>query len=380
MIIKNGLIYTARQSFVPGHITIIDNKISNITHTLDYSDLSDSNDIIDATDCYVIPGFIDIHLHGCMGYDFCEGTEEAFNEICNYELSQGITGICPATMTLTTDKLQKIFDTAGNFTNSTGATIRGITMEGPFISEKKKGAQNSAHIIKPNIDLFNDMQKRCNGLIKQVAIAPETDDNFSFIRSVSNDVVCSIAHSDADYDTALAAFNAGATHVTHLYNGMNNCTHRNPGIPGAAYDNKDNVYVELICDGIHVSPTVIRMTFDLFGSDRICMISDSMEATGLDDGNYTLGDQPVTVTGNLATLYDGTIAGSVSSLYRCFRTAVCEMNIPLESAIASCTITPAKSLGIDKECGSLECGKVADILILDKALNLIKIIHNGKVI
>lgn len=370
MIIENGLTFTPGGEFIRQSVQIADGYFSAIGDNIDYTD----NEVFDASDLYVIPGLVDIHLHGCMGHDFCDGTFESFDEICNYELSQGVTSISPATMTVSIPALENVFSKVGAYENVTGSRLRGITMEGPFISAKKKGAQNADYIQKPNIELFKKMQRLSNGLIKQVAIAAEEDEDFSFIRGLRDEVVCSLAHSDADYNTAKNAFINGANHVTHLYNAMNESTHRSPGIAAAAFDDK-NVYVELITDGIHVDPSVVRMTFKLFGSNRICMISDSMEATGLLDGKYTLGGQTVYVKDKHATLEDGTIAGSVCSLLDCLRIAVKEMNIPLNEAVMSCTLTPAKSIGIDDVCGSIEIGKVSDLVIMDKELNLIRVIR-----
>ena len=177
---------------------------------------------------------------------------------------------------------------------------------------------------------------------------------------------------------SLKAFENGATHVTHLYNGMKEFGHRQPHVVGAAFDN-ENVFVELICDGVHIHPSMVRAAFKLFGAKRICMISDSIRATGMEEGNYSLGGQEVSVKGNTATLQDGTIAGSVVNLYDCFKIAIKQMHIPLEDVILSCTKTPAKSLGIDNKCGILTEGRKADFLILDKNLELMYIFKNGKI-
>ncbi len=377
MIIKNGLVYTPDGKFESLVVKLEKGFVAEVGGQ-GINENDTDKDIIDASGLYVIPGMVDIHFHGCVGHDFCEGTREAFDAICDFELSQGVTTISPATMTISREQLEKIFSAAGEYDNATGSTIRGITMEGPFISEAKKGAQNPEFIHKPDVEFFHDMQRRCKGLIKQVAVAPEEDTDYAFIKAVNGEVACSVAHTVADYDTADGAFKAGANHVTHLYNGMLGFSHRAPNVIGAAFDN-EHAFVELILDGIHSVPSTGRMTFKLFGRDRICMISDSMEATGLVDGEYALGGQPVFVKGKLATLKDGTIAGSASSLLDCLRVAVKEMNIPLEDAVMSCTLTPARSLKIDDVCGSIEAGKAGDVVILDKDLNLKYVIKNGEV-
>lgn len=376
MIIKGGRIFDNESDFYQGNILIENDKIEKIGNFIEEDG---QREIIDVTDCYVIPGLVDIHFHGCVGYDFCDGNEDAFDEITKYQMKHGITSISPATMTLSRDELREIFACAGQYKNTVGSTIRGITMEGPFVSMAKKGAQNGAYIHKPDVEFYREMQELSGGLIKQVAVAPEEDEDLAFTREISKETVISVAHTTASFDIADAAFKNGATHVTHMYNAMPAFLHRDPGVVGAAFDNKD-VYVEMICDGVHIHPAMVRSMFKMFGPERICMISDSMMATGLTDGDYSLGGQAVKVTGKKATLADGTIAGSASNLHDCLKVAVLEMGIPLEQAVLACTLTPAKSLGIDKDCGSLEEGKVADIVILDKDLNIKAVIKSGKVV
>ena len=379
MIIKNGKIFDESGQFKNGFIVVEEGKIKEVGYEEKCEKICQNEEIIDADDFYVIPGFVDIHFHGCVGYDFCDGSKEAFDAITKYQAKNGVTSISPATMTLSREELVRIFTEAGKYQNQTGSTIRGITMEGPFVSQAKKGAQNGEFIHKPDVDFYREMQSLCGNLIKQVAVAPEEDEDFAFIKEISRETVISIAHTMADYDTAKMAFECGATHVTHLFNAMLPFVHRDPAVVGAAFDQK-NVFVELICDGIHIHSSMVRAMFQLFGPERICMISDSMMATGMPNGEYSLGGQAVNVVGKKATLTDGTIAGSASNLYDCFKTAVLGMGIPLESAVMASTITPAKSLGFDKECGSICEGKAADFVLLDSDLNIKYVIKDGKLI
>lgn len=378
MIINNGNIFGIDEEFKKGSIAIQDGKIVEISY--DGKDIvsDDTEGIIDAKGMYVVPGFVDIHFHGCKGYDLCDATIEALEEILKYQLSIGVTDIVPATMTLPKDKLEKIVSVAAKASNHNGSNLQGITMEGPFVSKEKKGAQNEAYIQKPDVEFFREIQEKSGNLIKQIVIAPEEDENYEFIKEISKETVVSIGHTMADYEMAHKAFENGATHVTHLFNGMKEFGHRQPNVVGAALDRED-VYVELICDGVHVHPAMVRASFWLFGANRVCMISDSIRAAGMEDGTYTLGGQLVNVKENIATLEDGTIAGSVANLYECFKMVVEKMNIPLKNAILSCTKTPAKSLGIDNKCGILTEGRNADLLILDKHLNLVYILKNGKI-
>ncbi len=370
MILKNVLLYDENAGFVKENINIDGDRISNLAD-------SDS-EIIDAQGLYAIPGLIDIHFHGCVGHDFCDGTKEAIQAIADYESSYGVTSIAPATMTLDYNELANIFKIAASYESHHGAGLVGINMEGPYISHEKKGAQNGAFIKVPDIERFKEMRQLSGGLIKMVDIAPEGSGAMEFIKAVKNDVVVSVAHTTANYDIATEAFQNGASNVTHLYNAMPPFSHRKPGVIGAALD-AEHVKVELICDGMHIAPSVVRATFKMFGDDRIILISDSMRATGLSDGEYTLGGQKVFVTGNKATLVDGTLAGSTTNLMDCMKTAI-SMGIPLESAVKCASVNPAKQIGVYDEYGSLTPGKYADIVLLNQDLEIVKVILKGKII
>lgn len=381
MIIKNGFVYTEDFTFKPQTITLTDDRITQIGDSP-----AEEDTVIDAQDCYVIPGLTDIHFHGCVGHDFCDGNEEAIQSMAVYELKNGITNICPATMTLAEEVLSNICECAAGYRNTQkasaskaemGSTLLGINLEGPFLSLAKKGAQNASFLHKPDIQMLKKLQKDADGLVKLVAIAPEEEGAMECIRALHEEVTFSVAHTTANYEIAKKAMDNGAKHVTHLYNAMPPFTHREPGVIGAAADTPD-CDVELICDGVHISAPVVRATFKLFGDDRIILISDSMMATGMSDGQYSLGGQAVTVKGNLATLADGTIAGSATNLMDCVRVAVKEMQIPLESAIKAAAYNPARSIGIDKEYGSIAPGKKANLVILNKDLSIRDIIFEGK--
>lgn len=362
-----GMIYTEQFRFEPGILTVEEDIIKSVERC------NEAELRKEEAEQYVIPGLVDIHFHGCAGYDFCDGTKEAILAISEYELSKGITTICPATMTLSKEKLIQICHTAAD---AQMEHMKGIYLEGPFVSYEKRGAQNPEYIRKADLDLLDELQKVSGGLIKVVAIAPEEEGALECIRDGSNRYRFSIAHTCADYDTAKAAIQAGVLQVTHLYNAMPPFSHRAPGVIGAAAEETE-VAVELICDGIHVHPSVVRSTFKLFGDERVILISDSMMATGMQDGSYALGGQKVEVKGKLALLENGTIAGSVTNLFECMCHAV-EMGIPKESAIRAATINPARAIGIDGEFGSLQAGKKADILILNRDFSIQKIMKSGK--
>lgn len=382
MKIINASVYTEENCFVKKDI-FIEGEF--------FADKRGDTDIIDARGCYAIPGLTDIHFHGCAGYDFCDGTQGALHAIAEYEASVGVTTIIPATMTLAEEELLKVGRAAAIYTKAQaaetgkdkvqqkGATLCGINLEGPFVSREKLGAQNPAYLQNPNQELFERLQKESGGLIRLTDLAPELPGAMEFIRRNSGQTVISLAHTAADYDTAKAAFLAGASHVTHLFNAMTPFNHREPGVIGAAAD--AGAYGELICDGVHIHPSAVRGALKLFGEDKIIFISDSMMATGLSDGDYQLGGQPVKVVGRKAYLADGTIAGSVTNLTECMRRAVTEMQIPLETAVKCAAVNPAKHMGIYDRYGSISAGKVANLVLLDKeTLEVKQVILKGKVI
>lgn len=339
------------------------------------------DEVIDGSGYYAVPGLIDIHFHGNVGYDFCDGTYEAIHAMAKYQLQNGIMAISPATMTLPKETLIKIGEAAVSYVNNQpedGADLAGIYMEGPFLSYAKRGAQNPAYLHKAEVEMFDEIQEKSGNLIKVCAIAPEEEGAMEWIDKMHSKVRCSVAHTTADYNVADEAFSKGASQVTHLFNAMPPFTHRDPGVIGAASDHS-NVFTELICDGVHIHPSVIRATFKMFGEDRVILISDSMMATGMEDGTYALGGQEVTVQGNLATLADGTIAGSVTNLMDCVRYAVKTAGIPMGTAFKCASANPAKSIGVYEDYGSLDVGKKANIILLDEELNIKYLIKDGKV-
>ena len=378
MIIRNALVYGEDKTFSRLDIRIEEDVFTEICPSLAPSE---NESVLDADGLYAIPGLIDIHFHGCMGHDFCDGTVEAIDAITRYEASCGVTSVCPATMTVSPESLVQVMDAARTYNESPArpgqASLVGINMEGPFISEAKKGAQAAEHILLCDEALFCSLQERSGGLIKLVDIAPENEGAMEFIDALHDKVTISLAHTTADYQTAKEAYDRGARHATHLYNAMPPFTHRAPGVVGAAFDSP-HCRAELICDGVHIHPSVVRATFQLFGDDRMILISDSMRAAGMEDGQYTLGGQDVAVKGKYATLVsDGALAGSVTNLMDCMRTAVKEMQIPLESAIACATMNPAKAIGIYDRYGSISTGKIANLVLMDQDLNLSQVIIHG---
>lgn len=362
MLIKNGLLFAAG-SFRPLDISFGE-TINRIAENL-----TDKN-VIDATGCYVVPGFVDIHIHGANGTDFCDARVDSIENTALFLAQKGVTSYCPTTMAYDEETLSKILSTYKEYNlkpNPKASCTVGINLEGPFLAKNKKGAHEEKYIIPPDYRLLKRLDKISGKAIRFVDMAPEADGAMEFIKKASEEFTVSLAHTNADYDLSLKAYENGAGHLTHLFNAMTPFTHRQPGVIGAAADKAK--FAELICDGIHVHPAAVRMAFSIFGYNRICLISDCIRAGGLSDGDYSLGGQAVKVSKGKATLSDGTIAGSATVLSDCLKKAV-EFGIPLEHAITAASVNPAKACGIFHKTGSLTTGKNADILILDNKLNV----------
>jgi N-acetylglucosamine-6-phosphate deacetylase len=325
----------------------------------------------------VLPGLVDIHTHGAVGADFSDGDTEELSRMAACLAANGVTSFAPTTMTLPCKKLSEAMITAAAFRKyrpAICARVVGINMEGPFFSEKKKGAQNPAYLKNPDFDAFKKLYDGCGGLIRLVDVAPELPGAAEFAARAAKLCTVSAAHTDADYEEASSFFDAGASHVTHLFNAMPGIHHREPGVIGAASE-RDHVTAELICDGLHVHPSAVRMAFRLF-PDRICLISDALRCAGMPDGTYELGGQDVFLKGGVARLGDGTIAGSAANLFSCMKNAV-SYGIPKETAIRAASCLPARVIGADAEVGSIAAGKYADFLVTTPDLMLKEVYIGG---
>ena len=370
MILTNANIFTRDCTFKLGSLEIEDGRITRLI----FDNVPNSD--YDCQGAYLIPGLIDIHSHGANGHDYCDANEEAFNAITSYELAHGITSICATTMTYPKDKLEAVMKAMKDYKNENGSEIVGINMEGPFISKDKVGAQNPDFVQNPDIEMLDELNEASRDMIKLVDVAPEVDGGIDFIKKASKNYVVSVAHTNCDYEKATEAFKNGAKHLTHTFNAMPPIHHRSPGPIVAAAEN--GASAEIICDGQHVNYAAVRLAFKLF-DNNICLISDSCEATGLSDGQYSIGGQDIIKKGTKVVLKDSpdTIAASVTNLFDCLKHAILDANIPKEVAIASATINSAKAIGIDMLYGSLEPGKFADMLLLNDNFEIIDIFKRG---
>ena len=360
---KNANIYTEQFRFEQGAFSVENGRFCRVLGEA-------AADAVDLQGAYVIPGLIDVHTHGNSGADFSDGDAAGVEKMARYLAKNGVTSFAPASMTLPYETLEKAFASARAFVDarlSDAAALRGIQMEGPFFSEKKKGAQNGAYLRNPDFEAFKALQDGCGGLVRIVDVAPELPGAEEFIRKAKALCTVSIAHTDADYDAARRGIAAGVTHLTHLYNAMPAIHHRKPGVIAAAAE-AETVSAELISDGQHVHPASVRLAFRIFGASRMVLISDSLRCCGMPDGEYELGGQQVFLQGGVARLADGTIAGSATNLFECMQRAV-SFGIPREDAIRAATYNPARQIGALSEVGSIADGKVADFVLCDAELN-----------
>ena len=373
MLFKHAEIFTP-QGFVRGAFTVEDGRFGEI--------LPQSPDMpgTDLGGARVIPGLIDIHNHGNSGADFSDGDPDGIRTMARYLAKNGVTSFAPASMTLPYDVLETAYKTAVQLKKAQPegcARLMWIQMEGPFFSEKKKGAQNGAYLRDPDFAAFKRLYDASEGLLRIADVAAELPGAVEFAEKASKLCTVSIAHTDCTYEEASAVLDAGASHLTHLYNAMPGIHHRKPGPIGAGSE-RENVVAELICDGQHIHPSAVRMAFKLFPG-RICLISDALRCCGMPDGQYTLGGQDVWLENNLARLADGTIAGSATNLYLCMQKAI-SFGIPMEQAIRSATIIPARQIGREAEIGSIEPGKLADFVVCAPDLTPKAVYLGGKIV
>lgn len=332
-----------------------------------------------AVDCQgyiIVPGFVDVHIHGCDGADTCDGTREALDVMARFLLRHGVTSFCPTTMTTDRETIERALLASKDCLErplEDGARVVGVNMEGPFIAEARKGAQLASAILPPDFELFSHWFQLSGGAVKLIDVAPEQPGGYEFVEKARELCAVSIAHTTAGYEEAKRSFDCGITHATHLFNAMNGLSHRAPGVVGAVFDD-DRVLAEIICDGLHIHPAVLRTAFRVLG-DRAVVISDSMRANGMPEGAaFDLGGQMVTVANGKATLADGTIAGSVTNLHQEVKNLV-EFGVPFPQAVKAATLAPARSIGMEDAIGSIEVGKRADLVVLDQDLNIVAVYH-----
>lgn len=371
--VKNGKIIL-EDKIESGKTLLFTDKIEGIVSE---NEIPESAEIIDAKGGYVAPGLIDLHIHGYLGRDVCDASEESIRIISKGLLENGVTGYLPTTMTVDMSIVQSAIDVCRSLMQSEefyGSTILGVHAEGPFVSASKKGAQDERYILKPDAKFVKDNAD----VIKIITLAPEEDENFSAISEIVRDtgVVVSMGHTSADYKTAMESIKAGVRHATHLFNAMTPMTHRAPGVVGAALNS--DVSCELIVDTYHVDPALYKMVYEM-KERKLCFITDCLPAGGLPEGEYTLGGAKIVYKNNICRLEDGTIAGSVLKLNKGVWNVYNNSSIPLHECVNCASLNPAAVLGIADKKGSIEIAKDADIVILDEEFNAVKTIIGGKI-
>ena len=334
----------------------------------------------DLSGMILIPGFIDLHIHGAMGADTSDGTIDSLSKISSYLASKGVTSFCPTTMMIPTEDVKKVMLSADHFKREeTGARVLGVRLEGPFLSKEKCGVQNTDYAIDPSPEYVQDILSGFSeDLISIIDIAPELPGSFDFISKMKEKYVLSCAHTAAPYQTCRDAIKTGIKHATHLFNAMEPLGHHEPGAPGALLEDPE-VTCELICDGMHVHPALLKIVFTVLGEDRAVVVSDAMRAAGMPDGQYDLGGKTVNVINGKTDFGDGRLAGSTTDIHADFLNLL-KIGIPMRTALKACTLNPARVLHIDGETGTLEIGKYADMVALDKNNNVRRVWVKGKLV
>lgn len=379
MLIKNVKIITPYEVLHGFGLKIKEDKIIDIN----LEDLLEDSgeEIIDGGGNYLSPGFIDIHNHGNSGYDVMDSTEEALDKMGEFHLSNGVTSYLGTIITSSYEDMIKAMENIAAYKNKFDkSNILGIHLEGPFFDIGKKGAQPEEFIRLPNLKDIENMIELSKGKMKMVSLAPELNGALQIIQKLKeNNIAVAMAHTNSTFENAKRGIDFGITIATHLYNGMRSFSHREPGVIGASLTD-DRVYCELIYDRIHLHDGAVQIALKMKGYDKIILVSDAMMAAGLDDGEYLLGNQKVYVKEGAARLASGNLAGSTLNLQQAIYNMVNFLDIPIHEVIKMASLNPAKAIKEDKELGSIEIGKIADLIIFDENITIKNAIMGGKLI
>ncbi|HJX01609.1 MAG TPA: N-acetylglucosamine-6-phosphate deacetylase [Candidatus Humimicrobiaceae bacterium] len=380
-IISNGTIITPFQLFEDKVISIEKGKIIDIEDKKNIFEPAET-EVIDAGEGFIVPGFIDIHVHGGGGFDIMDGRYEAVEQVASAHSRFGTTAFLPTTMTMSKDKIiESLKSVKEAIVKGTGAAeILGVHLEGPYINSERKGAQKKEDIKNPSIEEFLEFNLASGNLIRLVTIAPEMPGAIELIHWLSeHKIIASVGHSNATYEQVQESIRAGLNHVTHTFNAMSGLNHHEPGAAGAALSSPE-LTVEMIADGVHLHPAVMKILTRVKGAEKIVLITDAIRATSMPEGTYDLGGQDVIVANGQARLKDGTLAGSILTMDKAVRNMISMVGVSFEEAIQMATINPAKCLGVQGRKGSLAAGKDADIVILDKKLKVRLTMVKGKIV
>ncbi|WP_205173340.1 N-acetylglucosamine-6-phosphate deacetylase [Bacillus pakistanensis] len=380
-LISNIRVYAENRTIDEGYVLLDGTSIIEVGEMKELS-ISEPVDEVRATPSMsLIPGMIDLHIHGADGADAMDSTPEAIKTIAEALPKEGTTSFLPTTMTTSKESIENALVNLSHYMKeeqSHRAEAIGIHLEGPFISPKRAGAQHPDHIIEPSISLFKEWQDLSGGNIKLVTVAPEVDGGLEFVSYLKeHGVVASIGHTDAVYSDVKEAIKAGVTHATHLFNGMRGIHHREIGVAGGVLMHPE-VKCEMIVDGIHISPEMVKFAYMNKSSDGVILITDSMRAKCLGKGTYDLGGQEVNVDEDRATLENGTLAGSILKMKDAVKNMMSFTQCDLEDIIQMTSVNPAKQLSVFDRKGSIKAGKDADLVLLDEEHNIMKTFCRGK--
>ncbi|HHF7010335.1 N-acetylglucosamine-6-phosphate deacetylase [Streptococcus mutans] len=373
--IKANKFYYPYETKLGGYLELVDDSFGKWLSTV-----PEGAQVLDYSGYEIAPGFVDTHIHGFAGADVMDNKEESLATMSRELLSAGVTSFLPTGLTASFETLNKVCQTTAKFAGKeTGARIQGLFFEGPYFTEKYKGAQNPSYMRNPSTSELDQWLASSKGLLKKIALAPEREGTAEFISyACKRGVVVALGHSDATYQEAVEAVEAGASVWVHAYNGMRGLNHREPGMVGAVY-NIPNTYAELICDGYHVHICVCDILLHQKRPDHVVLITDCMSAGGQPDGDYMLGEYPVTVENGTARLKsNGALAGSILQLKDGVKNIVDWGLVSKADAIMMASLIPAISVGIDDVCGQIKEGHLADFIVLDKEMNLCATYLAGK--
>ncbi|WP_165329332.1 N-acetylglucosamine-6-phosphate deacetylase [Streptococcus tangpeifui] len=373
--LKADRFYYAHETKPAGYLELVDGRFGQWTENM-----PSAAQVLDYTGYQIAPGLVDTHIHGYAGHDVMDNSADGLRSISQHLPEAGVTSFLPTTLTASSQQLEDICATIADVSGSeTGAKIQGIYFEGPYFTEKYKGAQNPSYMRNPSFEELERWQKAAKGLLRKIGLAPEREGTVEFIRkATASGVIVALGHSDASYEDAAQAVQAGASVWVHAYNGMSGLNHREPGMVGAVY-NLGNTYAELICDGYHVSPVACQILLKQKGTEHVAMITDCMSAGGQPEGDYMLGELPVVVKGKTVRLKDGgNLAGSILKLKDGLKNVVDWGIATPEEAVHMATYVPAKSVGLEERCGQIKLDLPADFVVLKDDMSLVATYINGE--
>lgn len=381
LLIKNAKVVMLDKIRIIRNVILENGKITNLTDS--NQNLGAFDTVIETNEQYLMPGFIDIHMHGNSGVDIMESDRNSLTRIAKYQLSRGVTAFLGATISADKTKLFKVTEKITDYVKSQETDVSellGLYLEGPFFNPERKGAHSENYLRQPDLEEMKSLLDKVGGVIKVVSLAPELEGADELISYLARkNVKIALGHTEATYETAMKAIRMGASIATHLFNAMSPLKHREPGVVGACLDSP-RIFAELIADGVHLHDAVIRLTCKCKGAERVVLISDQIRAAGLPDGDYTLAGEKIRVIEGVARTLEGNLAGSTGDLFQGFRRLVDKIGIKLEDAVRMVTFNPAKAIGIHKIMGNIDIGMQADLLLLNKDLGLEMVIKKGKVV